>query len=204
MARPLTTSELVGLSGDITEEWAERGSAWGPVLIERPVVVAFDPGAVSGSCVISAEGPAPAVDAIEAGLDNTFAQWAMRKLGEANGRAVASQHRAKLAVVEDVFLHTGSPNVATSLHLARRVGMLLGLATALGFPVIRVLASSWQGKMFGKVPREQGKKLSIEIARRNVSRAVTNDHTADAANLAWFVHMGSHVARAAKKTRRTK
>lgn len=189
--KPVTADELRTLSGDITGLLAERGSAWGPLLGQRPAVIAFDVGKFTAYCSLFPLGAPPEVNAwMGGGIDPVWTRKVQGALDMAVHRVRRGDASALLVAVEDTFVHRASPNIATASGLSRYVGGVSALAALYGLPVVRVMASSWQGALLGKVRRDQGKQLSIARARQYVSREIHNEHMADAANLAWFVHMG--------------
>lgn len=184
---PLELSHLRALRGDITDVGTLPG-AWLRSPRDWPVVLSFDPGKCTGWCILAPHhaGIMPRFGHFDGGaISATFSECARHVLDEAH--ATARDADAPLLVaVESVFLHTGSPNIATALGLAFQVGALIGMC-AEDAPVVRVLASQWQGAMWGRRDRAGGKKMSVELARARISRSIVRDHEADASLLALYV-----------------
>lgn len=187
---PVTVNELARRSGDVTKLLDDRGWGWGPLLGERPIVVAIDPGEAAGGCVISPLGPPPTVSAIKGPLVHTFVVGVEEAIYDARVRLKHGYGSAILVVVEDTHLGSVKKTALAAMAISRYVGAVFALAMRCDLAVMRMPAVSWQSKLLGKGKREQLKKLSIARARQYVSRDVSTDHEADAANMAWFVHMG--------------
>ena len=134
-------------------------------------ILAIDPGARTGWALLA--GPT-----YRGGAVGWSIQWFTGALKDAT---------PDLVICEDTFQHHGGKtNVATKAMMDRRIGAVITLAYQHGLPVVRVPPTSWQSPMFGgKFEREQGKKLSVLVARQRVSPMVRDDdNAADAALMA--------------------
>lgn len=186
--RVVTAAELSQLRGDVTDRLADAEWAWRAPLADRPAILAFDCGKDTGWACINANGFACGGFRSHTGGpgDDGWADELEGKVGSfAEGVSTAP---AALVVVEDVFLARGPKmNPATMAGIAYYVGAVIHEAARWQLPVLRVKPSEWQSKMVGgKRAREQGKLLSIDVARQHYGAAIRNDHMADAALLAAF------------------
>jgi hypothetical protein len=165
-------------TGDITP--TDGGlPPWGA---SRPAVLAFDVGGEMGWASLS-EGFGFHCGTIDRGVKQLDEEWVRSVRSRVHWADSRSEGEQLVVVVEDVFF---GKNVSVLAHLARYVGAVIALAAQLGVPSVRVRPHSWQSAVLGKVPRAQGKALSLARARILFGDAVTSEHESDAALLAYF------------------
>lgn len=190
----LPTAALRALVGDITDTALKDGAGWlKDPRLAKPAVLAFDPGATTGWARLTrshgymggslTRDGKPFLQTVDDLLTGMF--------------VLGGSTEPRLVVVEDVFLYQpkdadgkARSNPKTLSAMARNVGAIIALATLRGLPVWRVLATSWQSKLLGKIRREQGKKLSVAKARALFGASISSDHQADAALLALYARGG--------------
>jgi Holliday junction resolvasome RuvABC endonuclease subunit len=192
--RIVTAAELATLRGDVTSRLADAAWAWHVPEADKPAVLAFDCGKVTGWASIGqrvarfgsfeSETGGPSDDAWGAQVEALVERFV-----SVDG---ATLDAGALVVVEDVFLARGPrANPATMAGIAYYVGAVLFAARRHRLPVLRVKPSEWQTKIIGRQRREAGKSASLGIARECFGAAIRNDHMADAALLAWWVRGGA-------------
>jgi len=188
---PVTARDLATMRGDVTEAITRRPWAWLVPDADKPAVIGFDIGASSACCLLT-PGQPPTISAKNTdGITDSWVDWVDRWVDLAAGQTT-HHHRSvsTIVAIEDAFLARGKlANPHVHARLCRYVGAIAAIATARGLPSYRVPAAAWQTAIFGqKTRRDQGKKLSAEIARQTVSRDIVSEHEADAALLATFVY----------------
>jgi hypothetical protein len=184
---PLALSHL-SLRGDITAVGSLPGEWHRRSRLDWPTVLSFDVGRESAWCILSPDAP-PILKRFEGGtIGADFTREVREALDIAKARAAGS-NSPLLVACEDVFVARAAPNIAVSLHLARQVGAIVGIC-AEDAAIVRVLARQWQAAVLGSIRRDQGKKLSVLVARQRISRDIASDHVADAALLALYVRGG--------------
>ena len=194
-APPITLAELLARDGDVTKHVGDRPFAWHvDPRIPAPEVLAFDLAAKGAWAYLgSRRRQFGRVDAGEARIESEWARalveiverawmWAFNDVGR----------NSLLVVVEDT--HLGSAK-NTPLAFAQITRYGAGLATVCAtttppVPMVRIPAGTWQRRLIGKVPRDQGKALSLAVARKRYRTAIETEDMADAANLATYVRGG--------------
>ena len=221
---PLTVDDLPSLVSDVSARFVGIPPAWwdhgAPA---RPAVLAFDVGKRGAVALVRQPSKTfvhpPCAAYLETLVDkgDLSPAWiasvrdALRMLRDSVRFGFA---RSALVLVEDVFLGRESPNVQSMLTICRRVGAIVTLASAHGFPVARVMSASWQSRMIGSIPRVEGvplasgekrawnKAQSFAVAREMFGNRVDGEHVADAALLAAWAYAGPRVKPPTKATAR--
>lgn len=187
IAPPVRASDLRMMVGDCTERLRHAEWLWRAPLEEKPTIMAVDIGSEGAWAVLSPTGEFRCGTILAERGGDADGEWidalcegynAIDELAhtDAEGRSLS------LLVVEDVFM---SKSPAVHASLARLGGVAIGIGVAeLALPAVRISPTSWQSKMIGRVPREQGKAASLARARQEFGALITSDHVADAALLA--------------------
>jgi Holliday junction resolvasome RuvABC endonuclease subunit len=170
------------ITGDITPPKDGAWPPWGASV--RPAVIAFDIGAKMGWAALS-EARGFVCGTIDRELSHLDEEWTR----QVRARLIWSTQELAgdellVVAVEDVFF---GKNIAVLAHLARYGGAIITLASQLGLPSVRVYPHSWQTALLGKVPRAQGKAMSLARARATFGAdRIASDHEADASMLALY------------------
>lgn len=173
------TLSTTASTGDITPGKGEGLPLWGASL---PAVLAFDVGATTGWAMLS-QASGFSSGTIDRGLRILDAPWTREVRARLIWATEQLEDELLVIAIEDVFL---GANVSVMAHLSRYVGAIIVLASQLDLSSVRVRPHSWQSVILGKVPRAQGKALSVMRARALFGPAIASEHEADAALLAYF------------------
>lgn len=188
---PVTCSELHRWVGDVTGALEDRPFAWHvDPRAETPAVLAFDCGRETGVALVSPMGKLLLSFLVLGGnrIEQDLTTGIDKAIEAAKQRTNAHE---LLLVVEDVFVLRGKrANPLTMARLAYYVGAVLAAGARAGVPCMRVYPTTWQSRLLGKIRRDQGKAMSLRVARARFGPTITTDHQADAALLALYVRGG--------------
>jgi hypothetical protein len=196
-AVPISLDELLARDGDVTKHVGDRPFLWlVDPRVAPPEVLAFDLAAKGAWAFLgSKRRQFGIINAKEARIEN---EWigALEDVIEAAkrlaGDAAGSFHgRRLLVVVEDTHLGSAAATPLAFAQITRYGAALAAVCAWQRLPMVRVPAGTWQRRLIGKVPRDQGKALSLAVARKRYGvGAITTEDMADAANLATYVRGG--------------
>jgi len=188
----MTLDELLRLAGDVTKHVGDRPFAWQvDPRVTRPDVLAFDLAAEGAYAYLGARHRAAGdVHAPEARIDQGWAARIVALLTWAVERSATDGQRL-VVVVEDTHLGSAARTPLAFAAVTRYGAAVAALCAERGLAMVRVPAQAWQSRILGKIRRDQGKQLSVAVARRRFGGLITTDHVADAALLALFVRGGN-------------
>lgn len=187
-ATPISLDELIARDGDVTKHLGDRPLLWHvDMRAERPDVLALDLAAEGGWFFLGRERREPGI--VNAEDSRIESEWC-RAIAVIVDRATnhASIARTKLlVVVEDTNLGSAANTPYAFAAITRYGAAVATIAAQRRLAMIRVPASTWQSRVLGKIRRDQGKALSLAVARQRFGAAITTNNVSDAALLALYV-----------------